>query len=634
VQTGGTVAATDPLDFRVLGPLQVATNGTHLPLGGAKQRAVLALLLLHANEVVPLDRLIDDLWGESPPESAANIVQGYVSHLRKTLEPGRGRGEHELLVSRPPGYMLRIGPEQYDAVRFLRLSGEGRRLLEEGDAEAAAERLRAGLDLWRGPALADLAYEPFARTDVERLEELRLAAIEDRVDADLALGRHGEVVGELRELVAEHPLRERLRAQLMVALYRSGRQAEALEVYRDGRAVLSAELGIEPGPALRELERAILQHDPELGAAPAPPLAVGSSPRRRRRRARGDVAVAVPVAAALAAGIAALLATRGGPGSTPAVIVYPHSVALVDPGSARIVGDILVGGYPTAITTDASYVYVCNSGDATLSRIDPVSRKVVDVSSLSRATDLLVAGHDLWAADGGAPGHTPLGVGPGTILDYGPGPTLKPIRVGPDVEDTYEEETTLAADGPNPYSLWVGNQNSRTVREIDSSLGRQLLVLHGITPGGLSVVGNSMGDTVWASDFARGLVLRIDGNDRRVVRRIRVSAGPTRVAATEHAVWVITRGGAGALWRIDPARNRVVTRIPLGLIPKRVVVADGSVWVTGNRRSRRGRETGGEVLRVDPDTNRIDARIPLGDVAADGIVAGHGLLWVAVPPAA
>src|SRR5262249_38660641 len=150
--------------------------------------------------------------------------------------------------------------------------------------------------------------------------------------------------------------------------------------------------------------------------------------------------------------------------------------------------------------------------------------------------------------------------------------------------------------------------------------------LHGITPGGLAVVGNSMGDTVWASDFARGLVLRIDGNARRVVHRIRVSARPTRIAATESAVWVVTRGRAGALWRIDPAKNAVVARIPLGLIPKRVVLADGAVWVTGNLRSSRGRETRGVVLRVDPDTNRIDARIPLGDVAADGLVVSHGLL--------
>ncbi len=304
-QYGG---ATNALDFRVLGPLQVAANGSFLPLGGAKQRAVLALLLLHANEVVPLERLIDELWDESPPESAANIVQGYVSHLRKALEPGRGRGEHELLVSRPPGYTLRINSDQFDAQRFARLSDEGHGLLEDGDADGAAERLRSALALWRGPALADLAYERFAQSEVERLEELRLAALEDRIDADLALGRHSALVGELRELIAKHPLRERLRAQLMAALYRCGRQAEALEVYRDGRIASSAELGIEPGPALRELERAILQQDPALGAPPAPPLGVRKQVRRR------PLLVTVAVVAAVAAG-ATWLGARGDSGT-------------------------------------------------------------------------------------------------------------------------------------------------------------------------------------------------------------------------------------------------------------------------------------------------------------------------------
>src|SRR5207253_413782 len=162
------------LDFRVLGPLQIAANGALLPLGGAKQRAVLALLLLQANEVVSSDRLIDELWGDAPPESATNMLQGYVSHLRKMLEPGRGRGDHELLVSRAPGYMMQIHSDQLDAKRFERLATEGRRLLGEREAEAAAQRLRTALALWRGGALDDLAYEAFARVDIDRLEELRL----------------------------------------------------------------------------------------------------------------------------------------------------------------------------------------------------------------------------------------------------------------------------------------------------------------------------------------------------------------------------------------------------------------------------------------------------------------------------
>ena len=209
------------------------------------------------------------------------MLQGYVSHLRKTLEPGRGRGEHEVLVSRTPGYMLQIGADSLDADRFQRLAGEGTRLLANGDAEAAAERLRTGLALWRGPALDDLAYEAFAKADIEQLEELRLQTLEDRIDADLALGRHDALVGELRELVGQHPFRERLRAQLMAALYHCGRQADALEVYREGRRALLDELGIEPGPALRKLEQAILRQDPALGAPPPPPVPIATRIRRR-----------------------------------------------------------------------------------------------------------------------------------------------------------------------------------------------------------------------------------------------------------------------------------------------------------------------------------------------------------------
>ena len=276
---------------------------------------MLAFLLLHANEVVSTDRLIDDLWGDSPPESAANMLQGYVSHLRKTLEPGRGRGEHELLVSRAPGYTLQIRSDQLDAKRFERLATEGRRLLADRDANTAVERLRAARALGRGGALDDLAYEAFARADIDRLEELRLQTLEDRIDADLALGGHEALVAELRELVDRYPLRERLRAQLMAALYRCGRQAEALESYREVRRTLLEDLGVEPGPALRQLEQAILRQDPSLGAPAPPPAPVAT---RLARRWPLLVGAAVLVGAALAAVLA-----FAHPGGAKAVVVKP-----------------------------------------------------------------------------------------------------------------------------------------------------------------------------------------------------------------------------------------------------------------------------------------------------------------------
>jgi DNA-binding SARP family transcriptional activator len=251
------------VEFRILGPLEVVEQGSPLPLGGVRLRTLLALLLTRANEVVSADRLIDALWDGKPPRTAANALQYHVSQLRKALAP------HEAIVTQEPGYAIRVGPDELDLLRFETLVREA----QAAAPELAAQRLREALGLWRGPALADLAHEAFA-VEILRLEELRLAAIEQRLDADLALRRFSEVVGEVQVLVREHPLRERLRAALMQALYGSGRQAEALEVYRETRRLFVDELGIEPSASLRELEQAILRQDPALGsheAAAVPP---------------------------------------------------------------------------------------------------------------------------------------------------------------------------------------------------------------------------------------------------------------------------------------------------------------------------------------------------------------------------
>jgi DNA-binding SARP family transcriptional activator len=249
------------MDFRLLGPLEVVDHDRLLTLGGGRQRSLFAVLLLHANEVVSNDRLIDALWGERPPPTAAKTVQVYVSRLRKELGEGR-------LLTRAPGYLLSVERSELDLGRFERLVEEAR----GADPANAGESLRRALALWRGPALADLAYEPVAQNEIARLEELRWAALERRIEADLACGRHAELVGELEGLIAEHPRRERLRYQLMLALYRSSRQAEALDAYRTARRELAEELGLEPGEELKRLEQAILQHDPALD------LAAGSPP--------------------------------------------------------------------------------------------------------------------------------------------------------------------------------------------------------------------------------------------------------------------------------------------------------------------------------------------------------------------
>ncbi|HEY7453264.1 MAG TPA: AfsR/SARP family transcriptional regulator [Thermoleophilaceae bacterium] len=261
------------MDFRLLGPLEVAGDDGPLALGGAKQRSLLAMLLLHANQVVSTDRLIDALWGASPPFTCGKSIQVYVSRLRKVVAGNR-------LVTHAPGYVLYVDSTELDLARFEQLVAEARRAAPE----VASEKLHEALALWRGPPLADLAYEQFAQPEITRLEELRLAAVEQRLEADLALGRHPELIPELEALIVRNPLRERFRFQLMLALYRSERQAEALEAYRLARKELSDELGLEPSESLKRLEAAILRQDPEL-APPAgrePVRAAPSAPPPER----------------------------------------------------------------------------------------------------------------------------------------------------------------------------------------------------------------------------------------------------------------------------------------------------------------------------------------------------------------
>jgi DNA-binding SARP family transcriptional activator len=292
-------------EFRLLGPLEVLVDGTPLRIAAAKPRALLALLLLNRNRVVPTERLIDELWGDEPPARATKALQVYVSQLRKALGAER-------LVTRPPGYELRVGEGELDVDRFEALTGAARATTDPKDAAAG---FGEALALWRGPALREFRSEPFAETAAARLEDLRLAAVEDRIQAELEAGASGQAIPELEELVAAEPLRERPRELLMLALYRSGRQADALDVYRRTRELFVDELGIEPGPALRELEQAVLRQDSELRVAPrrvrtTPP---GELPTRGRR---WPVLVAV-VAVALVAAAAAVALLRGDESEPP-----------------------------------------------------------------------------------------------------------------------------------------------------------------------------------------------------------------------------------------------------------------------------------------------------------------------------
>ena len=248
--------------LRILGPFHLEDGGQPITIGGARQRAVLADLVLHANEVVPSEQLLVELWGEDSPPGAANALQAAISRLRRVLPEGR-------LITTGPGYMLRFFPAELDAAQFEQLTFEGRDALTAGAAAEAVQLLDQAMTLWRGQPLTDFRYEPFAQAEIARLEELQLACLEERNEARLALGLEGALTAELGRMVSDHPLRERLRGQLMLALYRSGRQAEALEAYQQFRSTLMEELGLEPSSALRELQAAILRHDPALAAGSA-----------------------------------------------------------------------------------------------------------------------------------------------------------------------------------------------------------------------------------------------------------------------------------------------------------------------------------------------------------------------------
>ena len=249
------------LEYRLLGPLDALVEGLPAQLGPPRQRVLLAALLCEANALVPTARLVDQLWPTDPPSSAENLVQGYVSGLRKVL----GK---EAIETRGTGYVARVAQNALDLQVFERLAHEGSVALENGQSEAAAAVLAEALGLWRGPALSDLGREPFVVATAARLEELRLLALERRLAADIAIGHHADVIGEIETVAAEHPLRERTWGLLMMALYRSGRQAEALDAYRRARATLVEEIGIEPGAGLRELEAAMLRQDRSLDIAP------------------------------------------------------------------------------------------------------------------------------------------------------------------------------------------------------------------------------------------------------------------------------------------------------------------------------------------------------------------------------
>ena len=576
------------MEFRILGPLEVFDHGRPLEVGVGKQRALLALLLLSSGEVVSTDRLIDVLWEERPPASALNSVHIYVSQLRKVLGDGR-------LETRGHGYLLALEPEQLDLGRFEHLLGEGRALLAGGDPDRAAEALRTGLALWRGPPLSDFASEPFAHGEIARLEELHLAALEERIEADLAVGRDSELVPELEALIREHPLRERLRAQLMLALYRSGRQAEALDAYQQARTMLADELGLDPSRTLQELEGAILRQDAQLD-----PPSRAATPLGRARRKSG-VLIAIGAALLLSAAIAVASIELTGGDSPGLSSASANSVAAIDARSNRLVAEVPVGNGPTSVAVGAGSIWITNANDRSVSRIDPRTSGVQRIDVGGDPSGIAFGAGAIWVAN--SLDGTVSRIDPQTNRE------VQPIPVG----------VTPTALAIGEGSVWVTSAEERSVTRIDVVHGR---VVDRIPTGALGRGITVGGGSVWITDESSRSVVRIDPRQGRVMQRVSVGNGPTGIAFGHGSVWV-ANSLDGTVSRIDPRTNRVTDRIPVGEGPDGIAVEPGVVWVSS--------EFSESIARIDPAENRVVERIPIAN-RPKGLAVSENQVWLAVQP--
>ena len=598
------------MQFRILGPLEaVDDQGATLPLGGGRQLALFALLLLNANEVVSTDRLVDELWSEQPPATAEKIVRNYISLLRKQLG--------DRLVRRSPGYLLRIEPGELDSERFESLVRQAR----EQEPAAAAATLRQALALWSGPPLAQLAYEPFAQQAMASLEDLRVQALEDRIDADLELGHDRELVPELEQLVRDQPLRERPRTLLMLALYRAGRQTDALEVYQDTRRTLVEELGLEPSPALQELQRRILAHDETL-AGPAQEQA-----RTASRRRKGGLLIVAGGVVLLAAGIAAgTVALTRDSGAAALSKVDANSVGVIDVRTNRIVGEVPVGSAPTRLALAGNSLWVVNTADNTVSRIDVKRRVQIRTITVPGPPSGITANEKaVWVVylrslDAGGNGAGSAGA---ALID----PRFNDVSNTVVLNQRFEYQDDIAV---GLGSVWAADP--AFITRLDSSGGSRKPISIDYTSQSSVDAGYGM---VWA---VNGLgIVRIDPatNTPFSIPIAQTGTGhglsPTAVAVGEGAVWVTSRyissngfstsGKRGTVSRIDPRTNAVMKTILVGHEPFAIAAGGGAVWVA-NR-------TDSTIMRIDPRTNTVVKTIHVGG-EPEGLAVGPDTVWVSV----
>jgi DNA-binding SARP family transcriptional activator/streptogramin lyase len=626
------------VEFRILGPLEVLEDGRPIALGRLKERVVLAVLLLHANEFVSRDRLIDELWGVAPPATARKAVNVYISKLRKTL----GGNGHDPIATADGGYRLAVDPDLLDADRMRSLLASARERMAGGESETASRLLQEALAFWRGPTLAGLALESVGRDEVAQLDELRLTILMDRIDCDLAQGRHEHVLGELQVLVREHPLRERLRAQQMLALYRADRQADALDAYQQARHDLMDELGIEPSESLRRLQQGILRHDPVLeapagtaaanGAAPAPVPAEEYVPavlpaRARPRRLalhRRYLAVAGLAAVAAVAALAVFLTTRGGgarPPSSPVSSVSPNSVASLDPATGEV-SDYAGGLKPGPMALVGETLWTVERGNATIGRYDLRARHGMPPLQPGPALDDIAVdaeGH-AWVSD-----RKPVVTWIGHVAD-GTGPYETPVV---STERIPVPLPGAGAEAVGAGYLWVISDLPGRTGESVSLIDVRHRRLASTIPLGRQTTAIAYGyGSAWIGAYdpqhSTAWLLRVrPGSDQieSLELESQDGAGPLAVAVGDGGVWVLT--SRSNLLRIDPRTRQIVHRIAMSAQqPDLLAVGAGSVWTANHN--------GYSVSQIDPHKNEIVRTIPLGRYSAVpcGITATHGAVFV------
>jgi DNA-binding SARP family transcriptional activator/ABC-type transport system substrate-binding protein len=597
------------LEFRILGPLQVLDGDEPLPLGGAKQRSTLAMLLLSRNQVVSRDRLIDGVWGASPPPSARPTLETYVSRLRRVL-PDDGHGDR--VVTQAPGYRLRVEASELDLERFETLLERARTARAAEEPEAAGNALRQALLLFRGAPLEDLVHAPFAQAEIGRLEELRLGALEQRLEADLAVGRHAEVVGELESLAARHPFREALWGQLMLALYRSGRQGEALLAFDRARGTLAEELGADLGPSLKKLHRQILQHDPSLehtasrsGVARATAGAPGG-PAPADAAHRAPAAPELPRATPPPTPPAAL---EGRPGFRPKAraIVVAVGLGLVVTALAIFVPRLAGGGDDDGTTYRPGTVLIdLESGE----KIASIPRSRLPVA----AYPIFAAGH-FWVNNWSPSAYVEIDPKSGVILKE----ITPPARV-PNVGKDPSSVTPFAVQG---NTLWVNSEDDLVKMDIALEREVERFELDDLGEGTGVAEGVAVGEgSVWVSrSVGRGQILRLDpvtGRPEHVWNNV---TPYLNLAYREGSLWVADERGIA---RID-ARTNLLT--PVTGIHGNCGGGGGGCVAAGGGSGWTSHESNGAVYKVDRD-GHIAATYTIG-VGARFLSLSDGVLWVA-----